>query len=347
PSPMAPTHLGNEVDPEVVERLMRVSEENYPLAQEYFRLKAKLLGLPKLKNSDIYAPIAESPRRFTFSEAQELVLDAFGSFSPEFRGLAAPFFSEGRLDVFPRPGKSGGAFCMGMTPSLPPYILTNFTGTMRDVSTLAHELGHGLHFLLASEQSLINYHPPLPLAETASVFAEMLLTRHLLERESDPQLRVPLICSRIEEFIATTLRQNVLTRFEERLHRQRKGGLVTTTEICDLWWEENGRLYGDAVTMIEPYRWGWSYISHFIHSRFYCYSYTCAELLVLGLYRRYQEEGESFVPRYRAILASGGSKSPSDTVRPAGIDLHDPQFWQQGYDTVKELLAELKELVGR
>lgn len=344
--PMEPTNIGNELPDQVVENLLAVSETNYPLAREYFRLKARLLGLPRLKNSDIYAPVGETHRSYTFDEARDLVLESFERFNPAYRPIIEAFFTDARIDIPPRPGKTGGAFCMGMTPSLPPYVLVNFTGTLRDVSTLAHELGHGLHFVLAQQQTMINYHAPLPLAETASVFAEMLLTRHLLERERDPGVRIALLCAKIEEIIATTFRQNVLTRFEQRLHLERADGLLTAGRIGDLWWEENARLYGNAVEMIEPYRWGWSYISHFIHTRFYCYSYTFAELLVLALYRRYQEQGTGFVPRYEAILTSGGSQSPADTVRPAGIDLFAPDFWQKGYDVLGELIEELKGLVN-
>lgn len=234
---------------------------------------------------------------------------------------------------------------MGMTPHIPPYLLLNFTGNLRDVATLAHELGHGLHFVLAQKQSMLNYHAPLPLAETASVFGEMLLTRHLLAHETDPGVKIALLCAKIEDIIATTFRQNVLTRFEERLHLERKAGLLTTDRICDLWWEENARLYGDAVEMITPYRWGWSYISHFIHARFYCYSYTFAELLVLSLYENYLHEGAAFLPAYEAILASGGSQSPAETLRPAGIDLTALDFWQKGYDFLGGLINELDGLV--
>jgi len=344
-APMDPTHLSNELSAEAVERMMTVTEDNYPLAREYFRLKAKLLNIPKLKNSDIYAPVGEARRKYTFDEAMELVLEAFGNFDTGFRDIVHTFHNERRLDVLPRPGKSGGAFCMGMTPSLPPYVLLNFTGNLRDVATIAHELGHGLHFVLAQQQTLLNYHPPLPLAETASVFGEMLLTRHLLERESDPQVKISLLCAKIEDIIATTFRQNVLTRFEERMHLERKQGLLVSSRLGDIWWQENARLYGDSVEMIEPYRWGWSYISHFIHARFYCYSYTFAELLVMALYQKYVQEGAAFIPGYRAILASGGSLSPADTVRQAGIDFADPGFWQQGYDFLKGLIEELKSLV--
>ncbi len=344
--PMEPTNLGNELTAGVVARLMEVSEQNYGLAREYFTLKAKLLGLPQLKNTDIYAPLPGSDRKFNFEEARDLVQTAFRQFSPQWEEIIAAFFDERRVDIYPRTGKSGGAFCMGMTPSFSPYVLLNYTGNLRDVATIAHELGHGLHFVLAQKQRLVNYHPCLPLAETASVFGEMLLTRHLLDTEPDKSVKIELLCAKIEDIIATTFRQNVLTRFEERIHSGRAEGLLTSSRICDLWWEENGRLYGDAVTMIDPYRWGWSYISHFIHARFYCYSYTFAELLVLSLYRKYQEEGTAFIPVLEDILSGGGSRSPGDAALLAGINLEDPGFWQKGYDYLGELIKELRELIA-
>lgn len=343
--PMEPTNIGNELSNEIVEQLMSVTEANYPLAQEYFRLKAKILGLAKLKNTDMYAPVAESPKQYGFEEAREMVLQAYGAFNPAYVPLLDAFFTDGRIDAFPRSGKSGGAFCMGMTPSLPPYLLLNYTSNLRDVATLAHELGHGLHFVLSAGQTMINYHAPLPLAETASVFGEMLLTRYLLDREDDPAVKISLLCAKIEDIIATTCRQVVLTRFEERLHLERKDGLLTDERICSIWLEENGKLFGDAVDAIDAYRWGWSYISHFIHTRFYCYSYTFAELLVLALYREYLARGSAFVPGYEAILRSGGSRSPYDTAALAGIDISAPGFWQQGYDILGGLIDELKKLL--
>lgn len=343
--PMEPTNIGNELSDAIVRELMTVTEANYPLARDYFRLKAKLLGIDKLKNSDVYAPVTESPKKYTFEEARELVVKAYGNFNKAYVPLVESFFDEGRVDVYPRTGKSGGAFCMGMTPSIPPYLLLNFTSNLRDVSTMAHEMGHGLHYLLASKQSLLNYHAPLPLAETASVFGEMLLTRELLEQENDKQVKISLLCAKIEDIIATTFRQVVLTRFEERLHLERSSGLLTESRLCEIWLDENGKLYGDAVTMIDAYRWGWSYISHFIHARFYCYSYTFAELLVLALYREYLNKGDAFVPGYEAILSSGGSRSPYDTAALAGIDIAAPGFWQQGYDILGNLIEELKKLL--
>ena len=347
PHLMTPTHLESETAPAMVEKMMEVSAANYDLGQEYFTLKRQLLGLERMKNTDLYAPLSTQVRHIEFAEAQATVLAAFSSFSPQLAELAQSFFAEQRIDVFPAQGKSGGAFCHGMAPGLAPYILTNYTGTLRDLSTLAHELGHGVHFALSGGQTLYNYNAPLPLAETASVFAEILLTRHLLAVETDPQLKIALLCSKIEEIIATTLRQNVLTRFELAAHRKRGEGLLSSDDLCALWLSENGKLFGDAVEMIEPYRWGWSYIGHFIQSRFYCYSYIFGELVTLALYRRYQQEGANFVPKYFALLAGGGSQSPVEALRPFGIDLNDPDFWQEGYDLVRELLAELRQLAEK
>jgi len=345
PDIMTPTHLSSETEPQMVERMMEVTEANYGLAREYFDLKRQLLGLPRMKNTDIYAPVGGRSRRIPFDEARSVVLDAFRGFSPKMGDTAEAFLAERRIDVLPRAGKTGGAFCMGMMPGCPPYVLLNYTGNLRDVSTLAHELGHGVHFALSQEQNLFHYHAPLPFAETASVFGEMLLTRHLLERESDRQVKIDLLCGKLEDIIATTFRQNALTRFELAAHRRRAEGLLAPEDLCELWWEENRKLFGDAVEMIEPYRWGWSYISHFIHARFYCYSYVFGELLVLALYQRYRREGEAFVPRYLDLLRSGGSRKPKELLAPLGIDLNDPDFWQQGYDFVRQLLNDLRALI--
>jgi oligoendopeptidase F len=341
-SPIQPTNIGNEIPDEAVEHLMAVTEANYGLAREYFRLKAGMLGMDKLRNTDVYAPVVESERSYGFEEARQMVVDSYSAYDPDFGRIVHAFFDERRVDVMPRVGKSGGAFAMGISPEAPPFLLLNFTGTLRDLATIAHEAGHGLHFVLSQGQTMFNYHAPLPLAETASVFGEMLLTRQLLDRESDPVVRRSLLCAKIEDIIATTFRQTVLTRFELRLHAERKNGLLSSDRIGEIWLEENGRLFGDAVEMIPAYKWGWSYISHFIHSRFYCYSYTFAELLVLALFQKYREDGESFKPGYRLLLESGGALSPADTARLAGIDITAGDFWQKGYDFLGGLIEELK-----
>jgi len=343
-SAIQPTNIGNELSDEAVEHLMQTTEANYGLAQDYFRLKAKMLGVEKLRNCDVYAPVAETQKTYSFDEARELTIAAYRQYDPQFGAIIQAFFDERRVDVMPRPGKSGGAFAMGISPVDPPFLLLNYTGNLRDIATIAHEAGHGLHFVVSQKQNSLNYHAPLPLAETASVFGEMLLTRMLLDQEQDPAIRKSLLCAKIEDIIATTFRQTVLTRFELRLHLERKKGLLSNDRINQIWLEENGKLYGDVVEMIPAYQWGWSYISHFIHSRFYCYSYTFAELMVLALYQQYRETGEAFKPGYRALLESGGALSPAATAKLAGIDIESSGFWQKGYEFLKELIAELKQI---
>ena len=342
PDVVTPTHLDNEVRAETVEAMMTATEQHYDAAREYFRLKARLLGLPRLKNTDLYAPLAASTTRLPFNEARALVLAAYENFSPTLGTLARDFFDQGWIDAAIRPGKRLGAFCAALSPSWNPYVLMSYTGTPRDVATLAHELGHGIHDRLAAQVRPLDYHPPLTLAETASTFGEMMLTRSLLAREPRAEVRRELLCAKIEDTIATVFRQNVLTRFEMAAHAARRTGPLSATQLGDLWWQENAKLYGDAVEMVPAYRWGWSYIPHFIHSRFYCYSYVFGELLVLALYRQYQEEGASFVPRYLQLLASGGSAAPDVVTAPLGVNIDDPTFWERGFAVFGELVGELQ-----
>jgi oligoendopeptidase F len=340
--PVLPTHLDNEVRPETVDAMMAATERHYALAQRYFRLKAKLLGLPVLKNTDLYAPLDETPSRVPFEDARGLVLYAFGAFAPEFRALAEDFFDKQWIDAEVRPGKRLGAFCASMSPRSNPWVLLSYTETLRDVATLAHELGHGIHDRFAARQRPLDYLPPLTLAETASVFGEILLTRVLLDREPRREVRRGLLCAKIEDIIATVFRQNVLTRFEMAAHAKRTDGPLTAAELGDLWWNENAKLYGDAVEMIPAYRWGWSYIPHFIHSRFYCYAYVFGELLVLALYQRYREEGAVLVPHYLELLAAGGSEAPDVLLGRLGIAIDDAAFWDRGFAVLEDLLAELE-----
>jgi oligoendopeptidase F len=338
-------HLENEIRPETVDLMMEVTETHYSLAQEYFQVKACLLGLPKLKNFDLYAPLPSSPRKIPFEEARGLLLRSFQGFHPLFGRIAGEFFENRWIDAPPRKGKYGGAFCSGMTPSLHPYILLNYTGNLRDVLTLAHEMGHGIHFYLARKQTLMNFDPPLTLAETASVFGELVMTQALLQEERDLTVRLALLCIEIEDMIATIFRQNVLTRFEQQAYRRRRNQLLTSEEIGDLWWEANARLFGDSVEMIPEYRWGWSYISHFIHSRFYCYSYIFGELVSLALFQKYEEEGPPFLNRLIQLLERGGSGSPHGLLKKAGVDIEQADFWEKGFRVIRQLIDELKSLV--
>ncbi|HEY7217525.1 MAG TPA: M3 family oligoendopeptidase, partial [Candidatus Binatia bacterium] len=273
PDPMSQRHLFNEIDGAAVQTMMRVTESNYGLAQDYFRLKAKLLRLPKLALYDQYAPVGKAVTPFPYPQAQQVILEAFEAFDPTFRQIAAEFFAKNWIDAEIRKGKRGGAFCASPSPKLHPYILCNFDDNLRDVMTVAHELGHGLHGCVSRRQSYFNYDTPLTTAETASVFAEMLVFDHLLAGQADTQVRVALLAGKLEDIFATVFRQNVLTRFEEMAFAARRQSRLTPDALGTLWIEVNGKYYGDVVEMPDGYRWGWSYIPHFIHSRFYCYSY--------------------------------------------------------------------------
>ena len=346
-TPMHRTHLENEISPETVELMMQVTENHYSLAREYFQLKACRLGLPKLKNTDLYAPYPGGRKKLSFQEAQLLLVDSFHHFYPRFGEIAQEFITKRWMDTEVRQGKYGGAFCSGLTPSLHPYLLINFTGHFRDALTLAHEMGHAIHFYLARKQTLLNFDPPLPLAETASVFGEMIMIHALLQKEQEVAVRQALLGAEIEDIIATVFRQNVLTRFEQEAHKRRRDHFLTGEEIAEMWWQANLRLFGESVEMIPEYRWGWSYISHFIHSRFYCYSYVFGELVVLSLFQRYQEEGDPFLPHLIRLLESGSSRSLDALLAQVGLDIHRAGFWEKGFTVIRGLIDELKSLGSR
>ena len=340
-----PTHLANEIAPATVEALMQAVERHYPVAQEYFRLKARLLGLERLKNTDVYAPIESVAESISFAQAQDLIVTAFGRFNEQFAAIASEFFQKRWIDAEVRAGKRGGAFCAALSPEHHPYILCSYTGTGRDVATIAHELGHGIHYSLARRQKLLNYDAPLVLAETASVFAEIVLTRHLLAEAKDQATRRAILCDVLQDIYGTVFRQTALTRFEIAAHAKRQEGILSPDEIGHLWWNEQAKLFGDSVEMLPISRWGWSYIPHFIHSRFYCYSYSFGELLTLALFQRYLDEGEAFIPTYLQLLESGGSQRPEHALGRLGIDINQPEFWERGFQVIKGFLADLQETV--
>lgn len=343
-SPMASRHLANEVAPPVVERMLEVTEANYGTAHDYYRLKARLIGLDKLATYDQYAPVAANLPSCLYDAGKETVLAAFSRFDTTLRDVAAKFFEHNWIDAEVRPGKRGGAFSASTVPSVHPYILLNWTDKLRDVSTMAHELGHGMHQYLSREQTYFNFHHPLTIAETASVFGEFLTFDYVMETTADPEVRLGMLCSKIEDAFATVFRQNVLTRFEQAAHAARRKEKLSSDELCGHWWDANHRLYGDAVDMLEQYRWGWSYIPHFIHTPFYCYAYVFGELLVLSLYRMYQEEGRPFVPRYLQLLRSGSSAPPEVLLKRLGADIQDPAFWQKGLDVLRDMVRKAEQL---
>ena len=342
---VAPTHLANEIAPSTVEAMLGAVERHYPLIQDYFRLKARLLGLERLSYTDVYAPLDTTAERIPFSTAQELIVTAFGRVDGRFAALATDFFQQRWIDAEVRAGKRGGAFCAALSPQHHPYILCSYTGTGRDVATVAHELGHGIHYCLARDQSLLNYDAPLVLAETASVFAEMVLTRSLLDQADDPAARRAILCDTLEDMYGTVFRQTALTRFEMAAHAQRRQGVLSAEDLGRLWWREQEQLFADSVELPPVYRWGWSYIPHFIHSRFYCYAYPFGELLTLALFQRYLDEGPAFMPAYVRLLRSGGSERPEHALARLGMDINRPEFWDRGFAVIRGLLGDLQELV--
>ena len=345
---MQERHIANAVDSTAVDAMMLVVEQNMPLAHRYFALKARLLGLPKLELYDQYAPVLEIKEKISYTDAGTRVIRAMERFSPEFAHITQQFFEQSWIDADPRPGKRGGAFCAGVTPTMHPFILMSYNDDLRDVMTLAHELGHGLHDRLASNQTLLNYYPSLPIAETASVFAEMLTFEDLLTGMTDDRTRLAALCAKIEDSFATVFRQTVLTRFEQLAYAGRAQGRLTTERINELWLQANAPYYGDVVAMTSGYEAGWSYIPHLIHTPFYCYAYAFGQLLVLALYGQYRREGAAtFVPKYRAMLAAGGSQMPADLVAGMGMNIHNPTFWQVGFDELERFVSEAERLAAQ
>ncbi len=344
--PADPRHLANETDAQTVGAMMAVIEKNYGLAHRYFKVKAKLLKLDKLELYDQYAPLFEVKESMTYQETRAAVVSSMQRFSPRFAEIVQRFYDEEWIDAEPRQGKRGGAFCSGTAPKYNPFILCNYTDDMRDAMTVAHELGHGIHYYLSRKQTLFNYHPTLPVAETASVFAEMLLFQDLLQRMDTPQKKLSLLCGKIEDSFATVFRQNVLTRFEEKAYAARAERRLSGEQIGQLWLEANAPYYGDAIHMTAGYEWGWSYIPHFINTPFYCYAYSFGELLVLALVGKYRQEGAAFVPKYIELLESGGSLTPREQMKIVGVDITDPAFWQIGFDELARLVEEAEALMG-
>jgi oligoendopeptidase F len=344
---IASRNLANEIDGKSVESLLDACVARYPLVARYYRLKARLLGLERLEDYDRYAPIASQGAQRSFAEARRIVLDAYGDFSPELASVAATFFEERRIDAELRPGKRGGAFCASTIPSLPSYVMLNYTGNLRDVMTVAHEIGHAVHQTLAAGRGLFEQTTPLTMAETASVFGEMLVFRRLLREERDPRVRLALLCGKLEDAFATVFRQVAMTRFEESLHAaRRREGELSIDRIGALWMEANRPMFGGSVHLSDDYARWWLYIPHFVHSPFYCYAYAFGELLVLALLRRYDGEGPSFVPRYLDLLRAGGSEAPQVLLGRIGLDVSNPEFWDGGLELLEEMVAEAETLAG-
>ena len=344
-TPESSRHLDNELPDEAVNTMVEVVVKNFPLVAEYYQLKGKLLGIDKLKNYDRYAPLKKSEEVIAYEKACEIVLEAYKAFSPQLHELALPFFEQGWIDVPVDEGKRGGAFCAGVSPDHHPYILLNYTNKPRDVMTLAHELGHGVHDRLASKQHALDYHPVLPLAETASTFGEMLTFERLFSQLENDEERLALMCEKLEDTFATVFRQISMYRFERAMHKaRREEGELTTERYNELWQQNMGEMFGDALELEEPHAWSWLYIPHIVQTPFYVYAYAFGELLVLALYARYKAEGESFIGRYFELLAAGGSRAPQAILGDLGIDITEASFWQGGCDLIASNLAKAKTL---
>lgn len=343
--PMGSRNLANEITREMVDALMTAAEGSHSTVQRYYKLKGKLLGIDQLFDYDRYAPLFDDLPSCDWKTAREIVEESYSDFSPHAGEVISEFFDKSWIDAELRAGKRGGAFSASAVPSAHPYILMNFDDKLRDVMTLAHELGHGLHQYLSRDVGYLQCDTPLTTAETASVFGEMLTFQRLQKRYDDPKVRLAMLCSKIEDAFATVFRQIVLTRFEMSAHKVRKEqGELTTEQFNELWMKANQPMHGEVVTMTEDYRWWWLYIGHFIHTPFYCYAYAFGELLVLALVQKYKQEGESFVPKYLEMLSSGGSESPPDLLAKLDVDINDPNFWRLGLSLLDEMVSEAEKL---
>lgn len=343
PSPISVKNLQNDIPDEVVDTLLEVSRRNTTVFQRFFKMKARWLGVERLRRYDVYAPVVRSDKTYEHPEVVEMVLDSLAEFHPKLATLAQRVLDENHLDSEVRQGKMSGAFCASVQPGLTPWVLTNFQGKPYDFTTLAHELGHALHSMLAEEHTQFTFHASLPLAETASTFAEMILVDRLLEQESDEDVRKDLLFSQVDDAYATIMRQIYFALFERQAHDMTHEG-ATVDELSDAYMENLKDQFGDAVELSDEFRWEWVSIPHIYNYPFYVYAYAFGQLLVLSLYQQYRVEGESFKPRLMKILSAGGSNAPARILDEAGIDIRKAEFWQGGYDVLSQMIDQLEAL---
>ncbi len=347
PNWISDRNLDNQVDDRIVDALVAAVVGRYDIVERYYRLKRRLLAVGELFDYDRYAPLASGARRYRWDEAVQIVLSAYRRFSDRLGEQGARFFDNAWIDAPIRPGKRGGAFCHPSVPSHHPYLLLNYEGRPRDVMTLAHELGHGVHALLAAPRGYLQFHTPLTTAETASVFGETLVFQALIDREGDRRERLAMLVRRIEDTFATVFRQTAMNRFEQAIHEARRtGGELTAERFSELWLTTQRAMFGDSVTLTGDYGIWWSYIPHFVHTPGYVYAYSFGELLVLALYARYRQAGASFADSYVEMLAAGGSDWPHRIMEPLGVDLTDPRFWDRGLAMVERMVEQAEELAA-
>ena len=342
-SALAARNLANDIPDEAVSALLEVAKRNASIFQRYFKLKAKHLGMEKIRRYDIYAPVSKSQKRFEFGKAAEMVFDAFRGFSPQMAEMAQRVFDQNHLDSESRKGKDSGAFCASVEPEMTPYVLLNYQGRPRDVAIMAHELGHAIHSMLASHHSMFTFQASLPLAETASTFGEMMLTDKLLAEESDESVRRELLFKQMDDAYATIMRQSYFAVFEQQAHEMVQKH-ASVDEISAAYFETLKQQFGDALELSDEFKWEWVSIPHIYQTPFYVYAYAFGQLLVLSLYQQFKAEGGSFKPKYLKILSAGGSKAPASVLQEAGIDIRSAAFWQAGFDVLDKLERELERL---
>jgi len=342
-SAISARNLSNDIPDEAVNTLLDAARKNVVIFQRYFKLKAKFLGVEKLRRYDIYAPVAKAEKKFEFDAAAQMVFDAFSSFDPKIAELARRVFDQNHLDSEIRKGKTGGAFCWSVAPEMTPYVLLNHQNRPRDVAVMAHELGHAIHSMLAAHHTAFTFHSSLPLAETASTFGEMMLTDKLLAEETDESVRRDLLFKQMDDAYATIMRQSYFAMFEKQAHEMVLKN-ASVDEISAAYFEMLKEQFGDSLELSEEFKWEWVSIPHIYHTPFYVYAYAFGQLLVLSLYQQFKAEGESFKPRYLKILSAGGSEAPAKILSDAGIDIRSAKFWQGGFDVLQKLVSELEKL---
>ncbi len=351
PSWISARNLSNKAGDDVVEALVATVTSNYGLVARHYELKRALLGYEELYDYDRYAPLnlKESEAFYVWEQARDIVLDAFDNFSPRMKSVARQFFERNWIHAPVLPNKRGGAFAAPTVASANPYVFLNYLGDARDVTTLAHELGHGIHMVLSGEEKgLFALYTPLTTAEMASTFAEMLVFQDLMAAEDDPEVKLSMLTEKIEDTFATVFRQISMNRFEDKMHKSRRDeGELTAERFNELWLETQRDMFGESVVITEEYGSWWSYVPHFLHTPGYVYAYSFGELLVLALYRIYQEQGESFVPRYIDLLAAGDSDYPDKLLAKVGVDINDPGFWQKGIHVIEEWVAQAESLARK
>jgi len=342
-SPISVRNLSNDIPDEVVDTLLEVSRKNVSVFQRYFRLKARWLGIERIRRYDVYAPVVKSKKTYEYSDAVGMVLESFDDFHPEIASLAKRVFDDQHLDSEVRKGKMGGAFCASVQPGLTPWVLTNYQGKANDVATLAHELGHAIHSMLAEEHTQFTFHSSLPLAETASTFGQILLVDRLLEDETDEDVRRDMLFRQIDDAYATIMRQIYFALFERQAHQMTHEG-ATVDELSEAYMENLKEHFGDAVELSEEFRWEWVSIPHIYSTPFYVYAYSFGQLLVFSLYQQFQAEGDAFKPRFMKILSAGGSDAPARILKETGIDISQAEFWQGGFDVISDLVDQLEAM---